>query len=145
MDGADALRLRRWCQEEANLLLPGAGLGFLLPPGAPNFQEGFSGSDAFRIGHMGYLNPPMLLGTLATIDCAFKALQIHHSPGAVCAASQVLASSWAELAKLKGDTMSFTAWDQGPSSSDQLLAKKCSALKVLELKVGAQVVRCDRW
>eukprot|EP00931_Biecheleriopsis_adriatica_P108470 TRINITY_DN82794_c0_g1_i1.p1 TRINITY_DN82794_c0_g1~~TRINITY_DN82794_c0_g1_i1.p1 ORF type:complete len:488 (+),score=58.50 TRINITY_DN82794_c0_g1_i1:63-1466(+) len=100
-EGVDALRLRHWCQVEANLLLPGAGLGFLMPPGAPNFQEGFNGKDAFRIGHMGYLNPPMLLGTLATIDCAFKALQIRHGPGAVCAASEVLASSWAELAKLE--------------------------------------------
>eukprot|EP00930_Biecheleria_cincta_P047121 TRINITY_DN32605_c0_g1_i1.p1 TRINITY_DN32605_c0_g1~~TRINITY_DN32605_c0_g1_i1.p1 ORF type:complete len:479 (-),score=64.15 TRINITY_DN32605_c0_g1_i1:22-1425(-) len=96
-EGIDALELRRWCQQEANLLLPGAGLGFLMPPGAPSFQPNFKGNDAFRIAHMGYQNPPMLLGTLATIDCAFKALRIPHGNGAVCAASQVLAASWAEL------------------------------------------------
>ncbi|MGE4636162.1 MAG: hypothetical protein AAEI92_12475 [Arenicellales bacterium] len=47
----------------------------------------------FRIGHMGHLNPPMLLGALATIDTAFKALDFSHGNGAVEAAASVLASS----------------------------------------------------
>ena len=52
----DADELRRICRERAGLTL-GLGIGEL------------SGR-AFRIGHMGYLNPPMLLGTLTTIESA---------------------------------------------------------------------------
>ena len=53
----------------------------------------------FRVGHMGHLNPPMLLGALTTIETAMKALKIKHDEGAISAACQVLAnhksqSSW---------------------------------------------------
>jgi len=54
--GIDAARLRTVCEERAGLTL-GIGLGT------------FEGR-AFRIGHMGHLNPPMILGTLATIEAA---------------------------------------------------------------------------
>ena len=40
---------------------------------------------------MGHLNPPMLLGALATIDAALKALQIPHGRGAIDVASNALA------------------------------------------------------
>lgn len=93
-DGLDAVALRQWCMKEANLLLPGAGLGFLFPPGHGRFQDGFVGSDAFRIGHMGFSNPGMLLGNLGTIDCAFKALQVPHGDNALGAAADVLAANW---------------------------------------------------
>lgn len=95
-DGLDAARLRQWCLKEAGLLVPGAGLGFLFPPGEGKFQQDFVGIDAFRIGHMGYSSPPMFLGTLATIDCAFKALGWPHGDNAVGEAAAVIASSWVE-------------------------------------------------
>ena len=83
-DAHDMLQLRRWCEDEAGLIL-GLGLGFLVP----EFMEGKS---VFRIGHMGHLNPPMLLGALATIDSGLKALDIPHGPGAVEAAAVVTAT-----------------------------------------------------
>lgn len=57
----DPRRLRRLCEEQAGLTL-GVGLG-----------EEFEDS-AFRIGHMGHLNPPMILGALGTIEAALVAL-----------------------------------------------------------------------
>ncbi len=39
---------------------------------------------------MGHLNIPMLTGTLASIDCALKALDIDHGSGAVEAANLAL-------------------------------------------------------
>ena len=83
-DAHDMLQLRRWCEDEAGLIL-GLGLGFLVP----QFMEGKS---VFRIGHMGHLNPPMLLGALATIDSGLKALDIPHGPGALEAAAMVTAT-----------------------------------------------------
>jgi len=50
-------------------------------------------SGMFRIGHMGHLSPPMILGTLATIDAGLKALNIPHGDGALDAATQVIASA----------------------------------------------------
>ncbi len=84
-DGHDMARMRQWCETEAGLVL-GLGLGFDLP-------EYMDGRSVFRIGHMGHLNPPMLLGALATIDAAFKALDFPHGTGAVEAAASTLASS----------------------------------------------------
>ena len=54
---ADPERLRTISEQEAGLVL-----------GCP--LAGFDGR-AFRIGHMGHLNPPMLLGTLGTIEAVF--------------------------------------------------------------------------
>jgi len=84
-DGHDMARMRQWCERGAGLVL-GLGLGFDLP-------EYMDGRSVFRIGHMGHLNPPMLLGALATIDAAFKALDFPHGNGAVEAAASALASS----------------------------------------------------
>eukprot|EP00747_Dinoflagellata_sp_TGD_P180136 gnl/TRDRNA2_/TRDRNA2_32075_c0_seq1.p1 gnl/TRDRNA2_/TRDRNA2_32075_c0~~gnl/TRDRNA2_/TRDRNA2_32075_c0_seq1.p1 ORF type:complete len:413 (+),score=63.48 gnl/TRDRNA2_/TRDRNA2_32075_c0_seq1:62-1300(+) len=81
MDGFDCRQLRQWCQEEANLVL-GKPVGVR--------EE----SSAFRIGHMGHMNPPMLLGVLGTLDCGLKALGIPHGSGALDAAANVLASRW---------------------------------------------------
>lgn len=49
--------------------------------------------DAFRIGHMGHLNPPMLLGTLGSIEAGLSALNVNRGQGAVDAAAAVLANS----------------------------------------------------
>ena len=46
----------------------------------------------FRIGHMGHLNPPMLLGTLATIEAGFQSLGIPYGAGGVAAAGAVIAA-----------------------------------------------------
>ena len=45
----------------------------------------------FRIGHMGHLNPPMPLGTLATIEAGLAALGIAHGPGALESAARAIA------------------------------------------------------
>ncbi len=79
----DAGRLRHWCEAEANLTL-GIGLGL---------EEGSSvpkGESLFRIGHMGHLNPPMILGALATTDAGLKALGITHGQGALEAATRAV-------------------------------------------------------
>ena len=55
----DAGRLREWCEREAGVTL-GVGL-------SPGTASATSADALFRIGHMGHLNPPMLLGTLATV------------------------------------------------------------------------------
>ena len=79
----DAVRLRRWCEREAGVTL---GMGLDLGTSA-------SSADAlFRIGHMGHLNPPMLLGTLGSIDAGLKALGIAHGRGALDAAAATLAA-----------------------------------------------------
>ena len=77
----DATRIRKWCEENAGLTL-GIPLGF----------EGDDYNSHLRIGHMGHLNPPMILGALGTIETAMKALNISHGDGALSAASHILAS-----------------------------------------------------
>lgn len=77
----DATKIRQWCEEKAGLTL-GIALGF----------EGDAFNSHLRIGHMGHLNPPMVLGALATIETAMKALKIPHGEGALSAASDILAN-----------------------------------------------------
>ena len=74
----DPARLRALCEEEAGLTL-GIGLG-----------EEFERS-SFRIGHMGYLNPPMILGTLGTIEAALEALGAPMGASGVAAAAARIA------------------------------------------------------
>lgn len=76
-------RLRNWCEQTAGLTL-GIGLG-RTPPDA-----------YFRIGHMGHLNPQMILGVLATIEAGLQALDIAHGSGAVDAAAAVIAAAGAQ-------------------------------------------------
>lgn len=77
----DGTRLRRWCADAAGLTL---GIGLSAP--------GIDPEGLFRIGHMGHLNPHMLLGTLATIEAGLGALGIAHGAGAVEAAAGVIAA-----------------------------------------------------
>ena len=70
----NADRLRAICEEEGGLTL-GIGLGE-------------SQGRVFRIGHMGHLNPPMVLGTLATIEAALTSM------GAPMGGSGVAAAAW---------------------------------------------------
>ncbi len=76
----DAERLRAWCEEAAGLTL---GIGLCPPSEDPR--------SLFRIGHMGHLNPPMVLGTLATIEAGLAALEIPHAAGGAGAAAREVA------------------------------------------------------
>jgi alanine-glyoxylate transaminase/serine-glyoxylate transaminase/serine-pyruvate transaminase len=78
----DGTRLRRWCGDTAGLTL-----------GIALTTEGEDEDSLFRIGHMGHLNPPMLLGSLATIEAGLIALGIRHGRGAVEAAAAVIAAA----------------------------------------------------
>ena len=72
--------LRAICDRQAGLTL-GRGLG------------DFTGR-AFRIGHMGHLNPPMVLGTLATIEAALHALDAPLGASGVAAAAKIIGAAF---------------------------------------------------
>jgi alanine-glyoxylate transaminase/serine-glyoxylate transaminase/serine-pyruvate transaminase len=80
----DGARLRRWCAEVAGLTL---GIGLSVP--------GVDPDSVFRIGHMGHLNPPMLLGALATVEAGLVALGVAHGPGGAAAAAAAVAAEGA--------------------------------------------------
>lgn len=71
-DGHDANALRNLAHQRYNLAL-GSGLSPL-------------NGRAFRIGHLGELNEPMLLGAIATTEMALADAGIPHTPGGVNAA-----------------------------------------------------------
>ncbi|WP_420622750.1 pyridoxal-phosphate-dependent aminotransferase family protein [Candidatus Poriferisodalis sp.] len=74
-----AQQLRATCETEAGLTL---GLSIT------------GNADAeFRIGHMGHLNPPMLLGTLGTIEATLSAIDAPMGASGVAAAAQVIAKA----------------------------------------------------
>jgi len=75
----DDPRLRKICDGQAGLTL-GRGLG------------DFAGR-AFRIGHMGHLNPPMVLGTLGTIEAALHTLGAPLAGSGVAAAAKVIGAA----------------------------------------------------
>ena len=75
-DGVDADALRAVALKRFNVSL-GGGLGPL-------------GGKVFRIGHLGDLNEPMILGTLATVELAMKVSGVPHTPGGVDAAIAAL-------------------------------------------------------
>ncbi|MEO1549636.1 MAG: aminotransferase class V-fold PLP-dependent enzyme [Pseudomonadota bacterium] len=81
-EGDIASRLRKWCETEASLTL-GIGLGI-------DDARAQNAGELFRIGHMGYLNPPMLMGTLGTIETGLKALGIPHGKGGLERAAEAL-------------------------------------------------------
>ncbi|WP_043364643.1 alanine--glyoxylate aminotransferase family protein [Belnapia sp. F-4-1] len=49
------------------------------------------GGKVFRIGHLGDLNEPMILGTLSTVELAMRVAGVPHAPGGVDAAIAALA------------------------------------------------------
>jgi alanine-glyoxylate transaminase/serine-glyoxylate transaminase/serine-pyruvate transaminase len=77
-EGHDAEALRRRVAQ-LNVAL-GAGLGRL-------------GGKAFRIGHLGDLNEPMVLGTLAATEIGLRLEGVPHAPGGVDAAMGWLAET----------------------------------------------------
>ncbi|MSP29919.1 MAG: hypothetical protein EXR09_05560 [Acetobacteraceae bacterium] len=78
-EGHDADALRRMVLGKSNVSLNG-GLDLL-------------GGKVFRIGHLGDLNEPMILGALAAVEMALAVNKIPHSPGDVAATMDYLANS----------------------------------------------------
>ena len=78
-EGHDAEAVRRIALQKFNVSL-GGGLGRL-------------GGKVFRIGHLGDLNEPMILGTLASVEMALRLAGVPHAPGGVNAAVEYLAEA----------------------------------------------------
>jgi alanine-glyoxylate transaminase/serine-glyoxylate transaminase/serine-pyruvate transaminase len=78
-EGHNADALRKVAMEKYNVSL-GGGLGPL-------------GGKVFRIGHLGDLNEPMILGTLASVELAMKVSGVPHAPGGVDVAIASLAEA----------------------------------------------------
>jgi len=78
-EGVDGAALRTLCRERFNVAL-GAGLGRLQ-------------GKAFRIGHMGDINEPLILGALASVEVCLQLMDIPHQKGGVTAAIDYLAAT----------------------------------------------------
>ena len=76
----DSDQLRKICATQAGLTL-GLAVGGL-------------DADAFRIGHMGHLNPPMILGTLATIEAALLSMNAPIGPNGIGTAANIIAKAF---------------------------------------------------
>ena len=76
----DSEKLRKICATEAGLTL-GLAVGGLE-------------ADAFRIGHMGHLNPPMILGTLATIEAALLSMNASIGRNGIVTAAEIIAKAF---------------------------------------------------
>lgn len=72
----DAQAVRRVCEDDLNVTL---GLGI-----------GMDANSTFRIGHMGHVNEPMILGTLGTIELALTRMGAPFTKGGVEAAVAAL-------------------------------------------------------
>jgi alanine-glyoxylate transaminase/serine-glyoxylate transaminase/serine-pyruvate transaminase len=77
-EGHDAEAIRRTTRERFNVSL-GGGLGKL-------------GGKVFRIGHLGDLNEPMVLGALTAVEMALRINHVPHGKGGVDAAMDYLAA-----------------------------------------------------
>ncbi len=75
-EGHDAEAVRRTAYDRFRVSL-GGGLGPL-------------GGQVFRIGHLGDLNEPMILGTLAAVEMSLAANNVPHSAGGINAAMRYL-------------------------------------------------------
>ncbi len=75
--GHDAEAIRKICLSKFNVSL-GGGLSTL-------------NGKVFRIGHLGDLNEPMVLGTLASVEMALRIQGVPHAPGGLDAAIAYLA------------------------------------------------------
>jgi len=78
-EGLDPERIRQFCKQQCGVIL-GGGIGDLT-------------GKALRIAHMGHVNAPMILGTLATVEVALQALHLPHGKGGVQAAIDWLGDS----------------------------------------------------
>jgi alanine-glyoxylate transaminase/serine-glyoxylate transaminase/serine-pyruvate transaminase len=82
---ADAEGLRAFCRDALGLVL-GTGLGELA-------------GRSFRIGHMGWLNAPMVMGALGATQAGLAACGVRHGAGGLDAAAAVIASASAPRAR----------------------------------------------
>jgi len=78
-NGYDPQPFIDYCNEKCGVVL-GIGIGPL------------SGK-AFRVAHMGHINAPMILGTLAVIEVGLNAMEIPHRKGGIQAAVEWLGKS----------------------------------------------------
>ena len=78
-EGYDADKVRQLCLDKFNVSL-GGGLDRLM-------------GHVFRIGHMGDLNEPMILGTLAAVEMALELSGVPHGKGGVAAAMDYLVAA----------------------------------------------------
>jgi alanine-glyoxylate transaminase/serine-glyoxylate transaminase/serine-pyruvate transaminase len=78
-EGRDPQPLLDYCREKCGVVV-GVGIGAL-------------DGKAIRIAHMGHVNAPMLLGTLAVVETGLVALGIPHGRGGVQAAIEQLGRS----------------------------------------------------
>jgi alanine-glyoxylate transaminase / serine-glyoxylate transaminase / serine-pyruvate transaminase len=76
VQGRDPQPLLDYCRDKCGVVL-GVGLGQLT-------------GKAFRIAHMGHVNAPMVMGTLAAVEIGLQALKIPHGSGGVQAAIDYL-------------------------------------------------------
>ena len=81
----DLLPFKNWIERNTGVEL-GIGLGFEGP-------EYYHGNSAFRIAHMGHLNPHMLLGVLASLEMGLIATNIPFKKGGLDNAMDYLANS----------------------------------------------------
>lgn len=88
----DVPALRQFAEHELGVTL---GIGLSL--GDP--QAGARDTGVFRIGHMGHLNPPMLLGTLGAIETTMAALGLPHGRGGVDAAAATIAEGLSAMSR----------------------------------------------
>lgn len=77
-EGVDAHAIRRMCRDRYNVAL-GGGLGKM-------------DGQAFRIGHMGWVNEATILGVLGSVELTLKVLGVPHAEGGVEAALSTLAA-----------------------------------------------------
>ena len=82
-EGRSAAVLLQWCERNASVKL-GITIGDLDGKG-------------FRIGHMGYVNAPMVLGVLSVIETALYALDWEIASSGVAAATRELGATLKEL------------------------------------------------
>lgn len=74
----DAQELARRCESDAGVTI---GKGLLDPPGS------------FRIGHMGHINPPTVLGVLGTLEAALRSMSAPLGDSGVAAAAAVIGAA----------------------------------------------------
>lgn len=75
----DAARLSNFCQDE---------LGVTLGIGVANAPD-----RSFRLGHMGHLNPHMILGTIGAVETALVTMNAPFADSGVAAAAEVIGRS----------------------------------------------------
>ena len=80
--GFDFGKVREWISEQGGVDL-GVGIGF-------SSRELLEGRSVFRIGHMGYLNPHMILGVLSLLEAGLEKENIPFTPGGVNAATELM-------------------------------------------------------